>query len=140
VLFAAWSGGELPYSGAHYFHDIPTGFIHRYNIAAVIHLDRMGSDTGDRMVVHQVGGEDDLYNLLVSSAGRLDVNVAQGRTPRYPYQQVFRGHSGTLVATWGNAPPAWADDTWESIDAGHLSQAAQVVNLTLITAAHEPSF
>jgi len=32
VLFAAWVGGELPYSGAHYFHDLPTGFIHRYDI------------------------------------------------------------------------------------------------------------
>ncbi len=140
VLFAAWAGGELPYSGAHYFHDIPSGFIHRYNIAAVIHLDQMGSETGDGMVVHQVGEQDDLYNLLVSSAERLDVNVAQGRTPRHPYQQVFRGQSGTLVATWGNPPPAWADDTWENIDAVHLSQAAQVVNLTLITAAHEPNF
>jgi Zn-dependent M28 family amino/carboxypeptidase len=140
VLFTAWSGGELPYSGAHYFHDIPTGFIHRYNIVAVIHMDRMGSETGDGLVVHQVSGQDNLLSLLVSSAERLDVNVTQGGAPRHRYQQLFGGQYGTLIVTWGDPQPAWANDTPDSINPRHLSQAAQVVNLTLITAAHEPRY
>ena len=140
VLFAMWAGGELPYSGAHYFHDIPTGFIHRYDVAAVVHLDRLGSGTGDGLVVRQVSGQDNLFDLLVSSAERLDVDVTQGGATRHRYQQLFGGENGTLVVTWGDPPPAWADDALDSINPRHLSQAAQVVNLTLITAAHEPRY
>jgi ABC-type dipeptide/oligopeptide/nickel transport system permease subunit len=140
VLFAMWAGGELPYSGAHYFHDMPTGFIHRYDIAAVIHMDRLGSATGDGMMVHQVSGRDNLFDLLLSSTDRLDVDVVQGSTARHDYQRLFNGESGTLVVTWGDPPPAWANDTPDRIDPRHLSQATQVVNLTLITAAHEPRY
>jgi Zn-dependent M28 family amino/carboxypeptidase len=150
VLFAFWSGGELPYSGAHYFHDIPTGSIHRYNITAVINVDRMGSKTDDGMVVYHVDGQDNLLNLLVSSAERLGVDVqvdpsagsgqAQGGAVRHRYQQVFGGQHGTLITTWGDPQPAGANDTADSINPHHLSQAAQVVNLTLITAAHEPRY
>jgi hypothetical protein len=68
------------------------------------------------------------------------VDVAQGSTLHYRYQSVFSGGHGTLVTTWGDPPPAWADDTLDRIDPRHLSLAAQVVNLTLITAAHEPRY
>ncbi|MDY6875927.1 MAG: M28 family peptidase [Chloroflexota bacterium] len=140
VLFVAWAGGELPYSGAHYFHDIPTGFIHRYDIAAVVHLDRLGSETGEGLVVHQVSGQENLFDLLISSAERLDVYVTQGGATRHRYQRLFGGENGTLVVTWGDPPPAFANDTPDNINPHHLSQAAQVVNLTLITAAHEPRY
>jgi ABC-type dipeptide/oligopeptide/nickel transport system permease subunit len=148
VLFAAWAGGELPYSGAHYFRDRPGGFVSYYDIAAVIHLDRLGGANGDGLVVRQMGRRDNLFNLLVSSAARLDVDVAQGLAMRHHYQRVFSGEHGdqlggrygTLIATWGDPKPALADDTLGSIDPRHLSQAAQVINLTLITAAHEPRY
>ncbi len=140
VLFAIWAGGELPYSGAHYFYDIPTGFIHRYDISGVIHLDRLGSDTGDGLVVHQVRGRKNLHDLLVSSAQRLDVAVTSGDSSRHRYQNLFSGENGTLVITWGDPPPAWDEDTVDRVDPAHLSLAAQVANLTLITAAHEPRY
>jgi hypothetical protein len=148
VLFAAWAGGELPYSGAHYFRDRPGGFMSHYDIAAVIHLDRLGGAAGEGLVVRQMGRRDSLFNLLVSSAARLDVDVARGPALRHHYQRVFSGEHGdqlggrygTLIATWGDPDPALADDTSGSIDLRHLSQAAQVVNLTLITAAHEPRY
>jgi len=148
VLFAAWAGGELPYSGAHYFRDKRGGFISHYDIAAVIHLDRLGSAAGEELVVRQMGRRDNLFNLLVSSAARLDADVAQGLVLRHHYQRVFSGEYGdqfggrygTLIATWGDPKPALADDTLDNINPQHLSRAAQVVNLTLITAAHEPRY
>ena len=106
----------------------------------MVHLDRLGSGTGDGLVVRQVSGQDNLFDLLVSSAERLDVDVTQGGATRHRYQRLFSGENGTLVVTWGDPPPAWADDTLDSINPRHLSQAAQVVNLTLITAAHEPRY
>jgi len=148
VLFVAWAGGELPYSGAHYFRDRRGGFISHYDVAAVIHMDRLGGAAGNELVVRQLGGRDNLFNLLVSSAARLDVDVAQGLALRHHYQRVFSGQHGdqlggrrgTLVVTWGDPKPTLAGDTLDSIDREHLSQAAQVINLTLITAAHEPRY
>jgi Zn-dependent M28 family amino/carboxypeptidase len=148
VLFAAWAGGELPYSGAHYVHDRRAGFITHYDVAAVIHLDRLGGAAGDGLVVRSVGRRANLLDLLVSSAARLDVDVTQGLALRHHYQRLFSGQPGdqlggrygTLIATWGDPEPALADDTLDYLDPQHLSQAAQVVNLTLITAAHEPRY
>jgi len=139
VLFAAWAGGDLHYSGAHAFHDRP-GALGSYNVSAVVHLDRLGSAEGNGLVVRPVGGRDNLLNLLVASAGRLDVPVVQGGRLRHPYQTLLPGRYGTLVITWGDPDPALAADTLENINPAHLSQAAQVVNLTLITAAHEPRY
>ena len=138
VNMLAFAGYATSFPEAHYFHDLPSGFIHRCDITAVIHLDRLGSDTGNGLVVHQVSGHDNLFDLLVASAGRLD--VAPGETTRHRYQQLFSGEKGTLVVTWGDPPPALASDTLDNVNAHHSSQAAQVVNLTLITAAHEPRY
>jgi ABC-type dipeptide/oligopeptide/nickel transport system permease subunit len=140
VLFAFWGGGELPYSGAHYFYDQPAGFIHRYDIAAVVHVDRLGSASGSALVVQQVSGKDNLFDLLAASARRLGVEVARSPLPRHGYQRLFKGEYGTLVVTWDDPPPALDGDTPERINARHLSRAAQAVNLTLITAAHEPRY
>jgi hypothetical protein len=149
VLFVAWAGGELPYSGAHYFRDKRGGFITHYTISSVIHLDRLGGTDGDGLVVRPLGLRNQtLFNLLISSADRLEVNVAQGLAMRRHYQQTFTGEFGdqlgarygTLIATWGDPEPALAADTLDIIDFEHLSKAAQVINLTLITAAHEPRF
>ena len=148
VLFAAWAGGELPYSGAHAFRDERSFFLVNYDLSAVIHLDRMGGAAGEGMVVRQSGGRDNLFNLLVRSADKLDVSVTPGLARRHHYQWVFSGQygdrfpgrNGTLIVTWGDPEPGLAKDTVDRIDPAHLSQAAQVVNLTLITAAHEPRY
>ena len=148
VLFAAWAGGELPYSGAHFFRDRRRSFLSHYGIAAAVHLDRLGNAAGNGLVVRKMGRSDNLFNLFVSSAERLDVNVEQGLAMRRHYQQLFTGEYGdqlggrfgSLIATWGDPRPALAQDTLENINAQHLSKAAQVVNLTLITAAHEPTY
>jgi hypothetical protein len=149
VLFVAWAGGELPYSGAHYFRDKRGGFITHYDISSVIHLDRLASADGDGLVVRPLGRRNQtLFDLLVNSAERLQVNVAQGLVMRRHYQQTFTGEYGdqlgarygTLIATWGDPEPVLADDTLDNINPEHLSKAAQVINLTLITAAHEPRF
>jgi ABC-type dipeptide/oligopeptide/nickel transport system permease subunit len=149
VLFVAWAGGELPYSGAHYFRDKRGGFITHYTISSVIHLDRLGGTDGDGLIVRPLGLRNQtLFDLLISSADRLEVNTAQGLAMRRHYQQTFTGEFGdqlgarygTLIATWGDPEPALAADTLDTIDFEHLSKAAQVINLTLITAAHEPRF
>jgi ABC-type dipeptide/oligopeptide/nickel transport system permease subunit len=152
VLFVAWAGGELPYSGAHYFRDRRGGFITHYDISSVIHLDRLGGAAGDGLVVRPLGRRNienhTLFNLLVSSADRMEVAVTQGLAMRHHYQQTFTGQFGdsfgtrygTLIVTWGDPEPTLADDSVENIDLEHLSRAAQVINLTLITAAHEPRF
>ena len=139
VLFAAWAGGDLPYSGAHGFIDRP-GVLGSFDYSAVVHLDRLGSRTGDGLTVQKLSGRDNLFNLLVDSAGNLDVNVTQGNVSGHPYQQTLDGRYGTLVVTWGNPRPALAEDTLASIDPDHLSQATQAVNLALIAAAHEPRY
>jgi ABC-type dipeptide/oligopeptide/nickel transport system permease subunit len=158
VLFAAWAGGEWPYSGAHDFRDNRRGFTSRYNIAAVVHLDRLAtlSDSatsgsaasGDGLVVHQAGRDDSLFNLLASSAERLDLTVRQGNALCRHYQYVFSGEqgdqlggrNGTLVVTRGDPQPALAADTIDAISIENLSKATQAVNLALITAAHEPRY
>jgi len=148
VLFAAWAGGELPYSGAHDFQEQQNNFLSHYRISAAIHLDRLGSTTGDGLVVRSIGRQDRLYDLLVASAQRLEVNVTPGAAIRHHYQQLFTGQygdkfggiNGTLVVTWGDPQPAFEADTVESIVPEHLRQAAQAINLTLITAAHEPRY
>ena len=87
-----------------------------------------------------VSGGYSLFDLLVASAGRLNVEITRGPALLHGYQGLFKGQNGTLVVTWGNPPPALEDDTPDRIDARHLSRAAQAVNLTLITAAHEPRY
>jgi hypothetical protein len=148
VLFVAWAGGELPYSGAHYFRDTRASFINNFRISAVVHRDRWGSAAGDGLVVRSVGRRDTLYDLLVASAAGLKVNVTEGLALRHHYQRVFSGEygdqlggiNGSLVITWGDPEPALDADTLDSLAPEHLSQAAQVINLTLITAAHEPRY
>lgn len=147
VLFAAWAGGELPYSGAHIFRDQST-FLSRYEISAAVHLDRLGGIEGDGLVVRKLGAHDNLFDLLVASANRLDVNVSEGLALRRHYQQLFTGEygddyralHGSLVVTWGDPEPKLEVDTLDRIDAGHIRQAAEAINLTLITAAHEPRY
>jgi hypothetical protein len=139
VLFAAWAGGELSYSGAHYLHD-RRGYTSHFDIVGVIHLDQLGSASTDGLVLDQVAGRSTLLELVESSADRLGVNIARGAALHYPYQGVFTGQYGTLVARWGTASPAWHDDTTESIDPEHLSRATEVINLALIQAAHQPRY
>jgi hypothetical protein len=148
VLFAAWAGGELQYSGAHYFRDRGGFLLANYDLSAVIHLDRLGGGEGEGLVVRHTGGQEDLLSLLFASADRLDVPIEPGLGLRHHYQLVFSGQHGdrvagrhgTVIATWGDPDLTLAEDTVGNIDLTHLSQAAQVVNLTLITAAHEPQY
>jgi peptide/nickel transport system permease protein len=139
VLFSAWAGGDLRYSGAHYFQDRP-GVLGSLDIIGVVHLDRLGGTSGEGLVVRQQAGTETLFDLLVSSAVRLDLPVGQGGGLYHPYQAMLEGLYGTLVVTWGDPVPALADDTLDRIDPERLAKAAQVVNLTLITAAHEPRY
>jgi ABC-type dipeptide/oligopeptide/nickel transport system permease subunit len=147
VLFAAWSGGQLPYSGAHVFRDESTVF-NQHEIASVIHLDRLGGGRGDGLVVRKTGGRDTLYNLLADCAGDVGVPVREGLSFYHPYQQFISGdrgdrhvaRDGSLVVTWGGPDPALADDTLDQIDSEHLSKSAEAVNLMLIQAAHEPRY
>ena len=141
---ARWGGtggsGLVAVSERGSFHDQPAGFIHRYDVAAVVHLDRLGSATGSGLVAQQVSGGDSLFDLLVASAGRLNVEVTRGPALLHDYQRLFKGQNGTLVVTWGNPAPALEGDTPDRIGARHLSRAAQAINLALITAAHEPRY
>jgi len=139
VLFAAWAGGDLRYSGAHFFQDRP-GTLGSHDIVAVVYLDRLGGATGDGLIVRQGEGRDTLYHLLLDSAAHLKVPVGAGGALRHPYQGVLSGRYGTLVVTWGDPQPALDQDTVARIDARRLGMATQVVNLTLITAAHEPAW
>ena len=143
VLFVSWAGGSLRYSGAHGFIDRP-GILGSYDVSSVIHLDRMGGVDGEGLAIRQLGARDTMLNLFINSASNMDVEIYGGAAVRHPYQQVFQGRFepryGALIVTWGDPEPALAADTFEGIDPLHLSQAAQAVNLTLITAAHEPQF
>jgi ABC-type dipeptide/oligopeptide/nickel transport system permease subunit len=139
VLFAAWGGGDLLYSGAHDFEQRP-GILGSYDLSAVLHLDRLGGTAGDGLVVNHVSGRDTLFDLLVQSAGRLDVKVYESDFLRRFYQGLLSARNGTLVVTWGDPIPALEEDTLQRIDRERLSEAAQVINLTLITAAHEVQY
>jgi hypothetical protein len=139
VLFAAWGGGDLLYSGAHDFEQRP-GILGSYDLSAVLHLDRLGGTAGDGLVVNHVSGRDALFDLLVQSAGRLDVKVYESDFLRRFYQGLLSARNGTLVVTWGDPIPALEEDTLQRIDRERLSEAAQVINLTLITAAHEVQY
>lgn len=139
VLFAAWAGGDLPHSGAHYLFDRP-GVLGTYDLSAVVHLDRLGGREGEGLTVYRVGGRDNLFDLLVASANRLDVGLSERGWTRRPYQGLVNGRYGTVVVTWGDPPLARREDTLDRLSLSHLSRAAQVVNLVLITAAHEPRY
>ncbi len=144
VLFAAWAGGEMPYSGAHAFRDEST-FLSQHEISAVIHLDRLGGNDAGGLVAHHQGGPDALFDLLARSAAELNVGVIEGVSLRHPYQSFIsadRGDpyvalNGSLVVTWGDATQAPAEDTLDEIDPRHLREVAEVINLMLIRAAHE---
>jgi ABC-type dipeptide/oligopeptide/nickel transport system permease subunit len=147
VLFAAWGGGELPYSGAHIFRD-QTTFLSQYDISSVIHLDRLGGIDDGGLVARSLGGREMLYDLLAASGAKLGVRVSEGLALRRHYQQFITGARGdrhialygSLVITWGDPEPGLEADTFDTIDPDHLSKAAEVINLTLITAAHEPRY
>jgi peptide/nickel transport system permease protein len=148
VLFAAWAGGELPYSGAHIFRDQST-FLSQYEISSVFHLDRLGGEDGGGLVARQMGGRDELYDVLSTSAARLGVEVSDGPALlRHSYQGFIVGERddphvalyGSMVITWGDPQPGLEADTLEHIDRRHLSQAAEAVNLTLIKVVHEPRY
>lgn len=148
VLFAAWAGGELPYSGAHMFRDQST-FLTQYDISSVFHLDRLGGGSEGGLVARQMGGRDELYEMLTDSAASLGLSVSDGlEHPRHPYQEFIVGEHddsyvalyGSLLITWGNPDPALAADTLENVDPAHLAEAAEAVNLTLIRAVHEPRY
>jgi ABC-type dipeptide/oligopeptide/nickel transport system permease subunit len=147
VLFAAWAGGELPYSGAHIFRDQST-LLYQYDISSVIHLDRLGGAGGDGLVVQKLGGRDTLHELLAASAGQLGVKVSEGPAMQRHYQQFITGQRGdphvarygSLVITWGDPEPGLEADMLEHINPRHLGQAAEAINLTLITAVHEPRY
>ena len=138
VLFAAWAGGGLRYSGAHGFEERP-GLLASYRRSAVLHLDRLGGADEGWLMARHIDGRANLLDLLTSSAGRMDVAVVavEGAAVRYPYQRTLSGVQGTLLVTWGDPALAYADDTLDSIDLSHLNRAVQVVSLALTTAAHE---
>jgi hypothetical protein len=137
----------MPYSGAHVFRDQST-FLSQYDISSVVHLDRLGGVDDGGLVARQLGGRYTLYDLLTASADKLGVKVSEGLAARRHYQQFITGERGdpyvalygSLVITWGDPEPALGADTLERINPEHLSQAAEVVNLTLITAVHEPRY
>jgi len=147
VLFSAWAGGELPYSGAHAFRDQST-FLSRYDISTAVHLDRLGGSDGDSLVVRKLGKRDNVYDLLIGSADRLDLQVTEGLALRHHYQLLFTGEQGdrhgglygSLIVTWGDPEPKLEADTVDRLDGEHLRQATEAINLTLITAAHEPRY
>jgi ABC-type dipeptide/oligopeptide/nickel transport system permease subunit len=143
VIFSAWGGGLLRYSGAHGFVDRP-GALGAYDVSTVVHLDRMGSAEGTGLSVRQLGQRSNIFDLFISSASSLEVEIFGGAAVRYPYQQVFHDRYepryGGLIVTWGDPPPALAGDTMDNIDPENLNQAALAINLTLINAAHEPQY
>jgi hypothetical protein len=143
VVFAAWGGGELRYSGAHEFATRPSIF-RAYDLSAIIHLDRLGSATGEGLAVRQLGDRGDLFDLFISSASDMGTEIRGGAAVRHPYHTIFRGEDeplhGGLIVTWGDPPPALAEDTVDTVAPSNLSLSAQAVNLTLIVAAHEPLY
>ena len=147
VLFAAWSGGQLPYSGAHVFRDEST-FFGQHEISSVIHLDRLGGDRGAELVVRRTGGRDVVYDLLADCAGEVGVRVRDGLSFYHPYQAFISGdkgdrlvaRDGSLVVTWGGHGLALDADTLDRIDGEHLRKSAEAINLMLIQAAHEPRY
>jgi hypothetical protein len=143
VLFAAWGGGRLRYSGAHDFVNHP-GLLGAFDMSTVIHLDRMGGAEGRGFAIRQVGQHGNLFDLFVASADDMDIEILGGAAASYPYQQIFRGDRepqyGGMIVTWEGLPPAPAADALARINPDHLRQAAQAVNLTLIAAAHEPRY
>ncbi len=144
VLFAAWGGGELRYSDAHGFVDHPGRVLGTFDISAVVHLDSVGGQAGEGLVIRQLGEQRNIFDLFVASASDMDVEIYDGAPARYTYQHAFRGEReplyGGMIVTWGALPPALAEDTPDRINPDHLNQTAQAVNLTLITAAHEPRY
>ena len=147
VLFAAWAGGELPRSGAHIFRDEST-FFSQHEISSVIHLDRLGGASDRGLVVHREGSRDELYDLLAESAGAMGIRVTEGLSLLHPYQTFISGDrgdsyvalNGSLVVTWGDQKTTPAADKIGEINSRHLAQAAEVINLMLIRAAHEPRY
>lgn len=73
---------------------------------------------------------------------------SEGLPLRHHYQQLFTaeydprhgGLYGSLVVTWGDPEPKFETDAIEHIDSEHLYQATEVINLTVIKAAHEPRY
>jgi peptide/nickel transport system permease protein len=136
VLFVAWTGGQLPYSGAHSYLNSYTIYSSLRTVG-VFQLDRLGRG-GDTLLV---GEGSALSSLLERSARAVDVPVRRGRIVHHVYQTVMQRGGPTVTISWEEADAAYLlDDTTGAIDPAKLGAAGRVVNLALITASREARF
>ena len=131
MLFAAWSGGEWDYSGAHEYVET-LGKYSSLQTVAVLNLDGLGRG-GDQLVAE---GDQRLTDLLQRSAESSNVRTGQGQIKAYPYQSAF-SNVATLNVGWQDDGSPAAQDTLDRLSATKLGEAGQCINLMLITLCRE---
>ena len=136
VLFAAWAGGHLAYSGAHGYLNTLSAF-RSLKPVGVIMLGKVGGG-GDVLLLEGTGT---LPRLLEDSAARMGIHTKQASLTPHPYHEVLMTQASSVLLGWepvaGLTP---FEDTTEGIRAEKLGTVGRAVNLALITASRSPHF
>jgi len=130
MLFAAWTGGEWEYSGAHEYVASQAPYTILETVA-VVNLDGLGRGSNELLI----GGDAKLVDLLLRSAESNGIPAREGDISHYPYQNAFKAPTVTVGWSDDGIPPQ--EDTVDRISVSQLGAAGQAINLALITLSRE---
>jgi len=137
VLFAAWAGGELDYSGAETYFNGGQGRLGILNTVAVFQLDNLGAG-GDALRIDATSSR--LADLVESSAGQVGLSVVQEKGSYHTYQDVVRRQAPSVLISWQDSHAIPEHDTLDRIDPAKLSSAGEAIILALTSAARLPNY
>ena len=138
VLFAAWAGGDLEYSGAEEYVTNYSGGLSVLQTVAVFQLDNLGAG-GDTLLITPESG--DLSNLLAWSADQIGLPVRQENAGVYhDYQQVILRRRPAILVSWADSEVDPHRDTLARISIEKLEEAGNAIILALIHASRQPHF
>ncbi len=134
VLFAAWDGGHLDYSGADAYFDGYLGPISLLEPEVIFQLNNVGTG-GKKLRVN--ANSDRLENLMQTSAAQSGVPLQQTDDAYHPYNNALQQRAGSVLISWLEKPLPPADDVISRLEPEKLSEAGRVLLLALTNVARE---
>jgi len=137
VLFAAWDGGNLDYSGADAYFDGYLGPISLLEPELVFQLDNVGAG-GRKLRVN--ANSDRLTALMQASATQAGVPLQWTADSYHPYNLSLHNRTGSVLLSWLAEPLPPAADIAGRLEPQKFNDAGRVLLLALTTAAREPEY
>jgi hypothetical protein len=136
-LFAAWSGGELDYSGAEAYFDAYLGGLSLLNPVAIFQLDNLGAGGNELRIS---AGSRRLADLIEQSAGRVGLSTRQEGGSYHTYQEIVKRQAPSVLISWTDSQVIPEHDALERIAPEKLSLSGEAIILALTNAARLPSY